>query len=77
MNDQYRLTDAPPPAPPEPRRRTSPVDKLLWVALIVGAVFNSGFQMAGDEMLAIPFGAVTVVAGIALIVRFIRGRSTR
>lgn len=67
MNDQYRA------APTPPHRAASDHYKLtsnaLWIGLLGGAAFNFGLQLAGLWLLALPFGAIGAVCGVALIAR--------
>ena len=66
MNDQYRITA---PAPPQPTGHYKLTSAALWIGLLGGAVMNTGLQMAGLWLVAVPFGAVAVVCAAVLIVR--------
>ncbi|THV21768.1 hypothetical protein [Glycomyces paridis] len=68
MNDQYRIS-APRQAPPAAGDHYKLTSSALWIGLVGGAAFNVGLQAVGLWLLAIPFGAMAAVSGIALIVR--------
>lgn len=74
MNDQYRITE-PPPRPAV--GHFTIVTIVLWIGLVAGAVLNTGLQAVGLPLLAVPFGAVALTCGIALIVRAVKHRRHR
>ncbi|HEX2143150.1 MAG TPA: hypothetical protein VHG10_01455 [Glycomyces sp.] len=76
MNDQYRISGDTPPAP-APMGHYQLLTVALWIGLLAGAVLNTGLQMAGLHLVAIPFGALGAACGIALIVRAVVGRRGR
>jgi hypothetical protein len=74
VNDRYRFTDEPPrPAV----GHATIVTAALWTGVIAGAVLNTGFQAVGLPFVAVPFGAIALACGIALIVRAVKHRDRR
>jgi hypothetical protein len=75
MNDQYRITETP------PQRQTvghfTIMTVVLWIGVVAGAVLNTGLQAVGLPLVAVPFGAVAVACGVALIVRAVKMRGRR
>jgi hypothetical protein len=74
MNDQYRITE-PPPQPTVGHFTIMTV--VLWIGVVAGAVLNTGLQAIGLPLAAVPFGAIAVACGIALIVRAVKMRGRR
>lgn len=74
MNDQYRITD--PPPPPTVGHFTI-MTVVLWTGVVAGAVLNTGLQAVGLHLLAVPFGAIALACGVALIVRAVKHRRQR
>lgn len=74
MNDQYRITETP---PPQPVGHFTIMTVALWIGVVAGAVLNTGLQAVGLPLLAVPFGAIAVACGVALIVRAVKARGRR
>lgn len=72
MNDQYRIS-APPPPRPAATSHYKLTTNALWIGLLGGAVLNFGLQLVGLALLAVPFGLIATISGVALIVRAIAG----
>jgi hypothetical protein len=75
MNDQYRITETPPP--PQTVGHFTIMTVVLWIGVVAGAVLNTGLQALGLPLLAVPFGAIAVACGVALIVRAVKARGRR
>ncbi|GAB3645922.1 hypothetical protein [Glycomyces tarimensis] len=74
MTDKYRITDARPPEAEE-RPNSSGTDMLLWIVLVAALAGNGILSVIGLDLLAIPLGAVVVLTGITLAVRFFQRRA--
>jgi hypothetical protein len=74
MNDQYRITE--PPPPPAAGHFTI-MGIALWAGLAAGVVLNTGLQAVGLPLLAVPFGALALACGAVLIVRAVKNRKHR
>ncbi|MDA1361955.1 hypothetical protein O1R50_20170 [Glycomyces luteolus] len=74
MNDQYRITE---PPPRQGMGHFTIMTIALWIGLVVGVILNTGLQAVGLHFVAVPFGAVALICGIALIVRAVKSRRSR
>jgi len=74
MNDQYRITETP---PQQSVGHFTIMTVTLWIGVVAGAVLNTGLQAVGLPLLAVPFGAIAVACGVALIVRAVKARGRR
>jgi len=74
MNDQYRITETP---PQQSVGHFTIMTVALWIGVVAGAVLNTGLQAVGLPLLAVPFGAIAVACGVALIVRAVKARGRR
>lgn len=74
MNDQHSITDPPP-------RQTvghfTIMTIALWIGVAAGTVLNTGLQAVGLHLAAVPFGAIALACGVALIVRAVKQRRRR
>ncbi|MFG3341647.1 hypothetical protein [Glycomyces sp. NPDC048151] len=75
MNDQYRITEPPPQQGGVGHFTIMTV--ALWIGVVAGFVLNTGLQAVGLHFAAIPFGAIALGCGIALIVRAVKTRNRR
>jgi Flp pilus assembly protein TadB len=72
MNNSARVTS-------QPQRDEQGVGVLaaLWILLVLGAVCNAVTSMLGlNVFISIGFGLVTLASGVALVVRYRRGRAS-
>ncbi|GAB3223991.1 hypothetical protein GCM10027447_12140 [Glycomyces halotolerans] len=69
MNDTHPARDRDEAAP-----ASDGTDLLLWIALALTAGVNAGLSLIGLELLAIPFGAVALFAGVTLLIRHLQRR---
>ncbi|MCD0442533.1 hypothetical protein LO763_02705 [Glycomyces sp. A-F 0318] len=73
MNDQYRAT-APTPPPQAALGHYKLTTAALWIGLLGGAVLNTGLQLVGVWLIAVPFGAIAAGCAVALVVRAVVSR---
>ncbi|WP_026925523.1 hypothetical protein [Glycomyces arizonensis] len=56
------------------RPASNGTDTLLWIVLVLALVVNGGLSLIGLDLLAVPFGAVAIFSGAALLIRFFQRR---
>lgn len=76
MSDPYRIDDLPSRETPatNSERGGNAVTTLLITVAAVCVGINTAVSLSGHDLLAIPFGAVGLLAIVILVIRFVRGR---
>lgn len=73
MNDPYDIGNQQPPAPDQ-RTQGGVITGVLWTVVAVAVGLNTVLSIAGHVVISAVFGTIGVIAGVTLLVRYLKGR---